>query len=62
MDLQPILQHLRGQLADLALREIEPAPGLDAALRTSRTTPAFGSMYSFQAYGLNEKPTPASWG
>jgi hypothetical protein len=40
MELQPILQHLRGQLADLALREIEPAPGLDAALRTSRTTPA----------------------
>ncbi|ADU99829.1 phage tail terminator protein [Alicycliphilus denitrificans] len=40
MDLQPILQRLRDELADLQLREIEEAPGLDAAMRASRATPA----------------------
>ena len=40
MDLDPILQRLRDQLADLPLREIEEAPGLDAALRASRAVPA----------------------
>ena len=40
MDLQLILQRLREQLADLALREIELAAGLDAAMRASRAVPA----------------------
>lgn len=40
MDLNPILQRLRQQLADLPLREIEEAAGLDAAMRGSRATPA----------------------
>lgn len=40
MDLTPILQQLRQQLADLPLREIEEAAGLDAAMRGSRATPA----------------------
>lgn len=40
MDLQAILQRLRTELADLALREIEPAAGLDAAMRANRAVPA----------------------
>lgn len=40
MDLQLILQRLRSELADLQLREIEDAPGLDAAMRASRAVPA----------------------
>lgn len=40
MDLQPILQRLRDELADLRLREIEDAPALDAAMRSNRAAPA----------------------
>lgn len=40
MDLDPILQRLRGQLADMQLREIEDAPALDAAMRSNRAAPA----------------------
>lgn len=40
MDLQPILQRLQDQLADLDLREVSEAVALDAAIRASRAAPA----------------------
>ena len=40
MDLGLTLQRLREQLADLALYELEEAPGLDAAMRANRAAPA----------------------
>lgn len=59
MDLEPILQRLRDQLADLPLREIEEAPGLDAALRASRATPALYLLpLSERGQGLEHTGTP----
>ena len=40
MDVQPIVTRLRDRLADLPLREIDAAAGLDAAMRGNRAAPA----------------------
>lgn len=40
MDVQPIVHRLRERLADLQLREIDAAAGLDAAMRGNRASPA----------------------
>lgn len=40
MDVQPIVDRLRERLADLALREIDAAAGLAAAMRDNRAAPA----------------------
>lgn len=40
MDVQPVVERLRGHLADLPLREVEAAAALDAAMRHNRAGPA----------------------
>lgn len=40
MDVQPIVTRLRERLADLPLREIDAAAGLDAAMRGNHAAPA----------------------
>ena len=44
MDVQPIVERLRQRLADLPLREIDAAGGLDAAMRGNRAAPALYVM------------------
>jgi len=59
MDLKPILQQLRDKLADLQLREIEEAAGLDAAMRSSRATPAVYLLpLSERGQGLDHTGVP----
>lgn len=40
MDVMPVILRLRDRLADLKLREIEPAAGLNAAMNGNRAAPA----------------------
>lgn len=40
MDVQPIVDRLRERLADLPLREIDAAAGLNAAMQDNRAAPA----------------------